>query len=106
MEKDINFFIDLKSSVEQLILISKQTLERRHQICFKLNSQTDNIVLNYYGITHCFTESKLLALSSLLKDINTYIKEHCAHEWEEDWIDLTLDKSKRIEYCKICNLTK
>jgi len=106
MDMDLNFLIDLKSSVEQLILISKQIQDSREHIYSKRNHQTNNIVINYYSITHYFTESKTLTFSSLLKDINTYIKESCQHEWIEDWIDLTLDKSKRIEYCKICNITK
>jgi hypothetical protein len=30
----------------------------------------------------------------------------CKHEWIEDGIDIDPDRSKTIEYCKVCGVTK
>lgn len=38
------------------------------------------------------------------KDINSLINETCIHEIEEDDIDIG-ENSKRIKYCKICEIT-
>jgi Mg2+ and Co2+ transporter CorA len=39
-----------------------------------------------------------------VKDINSLINETCIHEIEEDDIDIG-ENSKRIKYCKICEIT-
>lgn len=38
--------------------------------------------------------------------INTELHKLCNHEWKEDLIDITPDKSKHIIYCRKCELTK
>lgn len=38
--------------------------------------------------------------------INQKLIEFCKHDWHIDSIDIDLDTSKTIEYCKICNCTK
>jgi hypothetical protein len=30
----------------------------------------------------------------------------CCHEFVTDWIDLTLEKTIKIEYCILCGFTK
>jgi len=34
-----------------------------------------------------------------------YIKTHCNHKIVEDYIDLGIDESKKIEYCSVCLTT-
>ena len=64
MDMDLNFLIDLKSSVEQLILISKQIQESREQIYSKRNHQTNNIVINYdNGYIDVFLNGNLVGSS-------------------------------------------
>ena len=38
--------------------------------------------------------------------LNKFINTYCNHCWETDYIDLGVDKSKIIKYCKLCHLTK
>lgn len=33
-------------------------------------------------------------------------KDTCVHDFIEDWIDLDPDRSQRIIYCRICEITK
>jgi len=37
---------------------------------------------------------------------NDNINNFCNHEFEEDMIDITPDRSQKITYCKICEYTK
>ena len=32
--------------------------------------------------------------------------ECCIHDWIEDWIDIDPDRSQRIVYCRICEITQ
>lgn len=32
--------------------------------------------------------------------------ECCIHDWIEDWIDIDPDRSQRIVYCGICEITQ
>lgn len=60
-----------------------------------LNKQ--KIMLNNYDII-----KKINELTNLLE---VFIKENCDHEYEYDDIDISLDKSQKICYCKKCLLT-
>jgi hypothetical protein len=40
------------------------------------------------------------------KKCDDYINDLCCHEFEEDMIDITPEKSMKITYCKICEYTK
>jgi hypothetical protein len=55
------------------------------------------VMLNSYDIIE-----KINELTKLLEE---KIKNICAHEYEYDDIDISLDKSKKICYCKKCLLT-
>ena len=48
----------------------------------------------------------LIKLILLNKIINNKIIDICNHEWIIDLIDIDPDKSKTIEYCTNCGLTK
>jgi hypothetical protein len=51
-------------------------------------------------------ESNLMVnIDNLLKSIDITLKSECRHEYEEDDIDITLDESRHICYCKICLCT-
>jgi hypothetical protein len=47
--------------------------------------------------------SKILIFSEEIEDT---IDSYCCHEYIEDLIDIEYDKSKRIVYCQLCELTK
>ena len=57
-----------------------------------------------------FNQKELSDLSFLLQDFKAYtdfkIDTLCEHEWIEDEIDVSLDKSQKITYCKLCEITK
>ena len=55
------------------------------------------VMLNSYDIVN-----KINELTKLLEIV---IRENCDHEYEYDDIDISLDKSQKICYCKKCMLT-
>ena len=44
-------------------------------------------------------------INELTKLLEICIRENCEHEYEYDDIDISLDKSQKICYCKKCMLT-
>lgn len=38
--------------------------------------------------------------------VECYISANCLHEYIEDYIDISLDSTKRIMYCKHCYYTR
>ena len=57
-----------------------------------------------------FNQKELQELSFLLQDFKGYVDFKldtlCEHEWIDDEIDITPDRSQKIIYCKICQTTK
>ena len=43
--------------------------------------------------------------SSNQKTCNDTSLETCVHDFMEDWIDIDPDRSQRIVYCRICEMT-
>lgn len=54
-------------------------------------------IINNYDI--------LTKVNELTKLLEEKIKKLCEHEYEYDYIDISLDKSQKICYCKRCMLT-
>jgi hypothetical protein len=48
-------------------------------------------------------KSKIIAFAEEIEDT---VDSYCCHEYIEDLIDIEYDKSKRVVYCQICELTK
>jgi hypothetical protein len=48
-------------------------------------------------------KSKIQAFSEEIEDT---VDSYCCHEYIEDLIDIEYDKSKRVVYCQLCELTK
>ena len=48
-------------------------------------------------------KSKVLAFAEEIEDT---VDSYCCHEYIEDLIDIEYDKSIRVTYCQLCELTK
>ena len=68
---------------------------------------------NYLELYNYLNQKKVMLGSyDIIKKINeltqlleVFIREKCEHEYEYDDIDISLDKSQRICYCKKCMFT-
>jgi hypothetical protein len=45
-------------------------------------------------------------LSEIYHKLSHYISDNCIHRYIDDFIDISLDDTKCITYCSICNKTK
>jgi len=72
--------------------------------------ETNNVCLELY--TYLNSKKVMLTGYDIIKKVNeltklleTFIRENCEHDYEYDDIDISLDRSQRICYCKKCMLT-
>ncbi len=42
----------------------------------------------------------------VVPSISCQCNKMCVHDFIEDWIDIDPDRSQRIVYCRICEMTK
>ena len=40
-----------------------------------------------------------------LDEINDILATQCNHDWQTDYVDVDVERSEIIKYCKKCNLT-
>lgn len=40
--------------------------------------------------------------NDIIKRMKEYLYTYCRHQWEEDYIDISLDQSVKIHYCRRC----
>jgi hypothetical protein len=51
-------------------------------------------------------EEQIKCSKEKIEFISMELLKKCVHEWVEDWIDLTVDTSQQIKYCKYCETNK
>ena len=50
-------------------------------------------------------EEQSMEYKQMIQWIQEFLERNCDHELIEDYIDLDLDRSQQIVYCKKCHLT-
>lgn len=43
--------------------------------------------------------------NKIIKEMNSFLLKYCDHIWVYDSIDINLDRSQQIRYCKNCCVT-
>ena len=105
---DINYFLLCRDKYDKIIEGLDNILENIDGIHFLTDRYVPYEIVNTYEIftksinNNIFLEQKLhfqYLKSECLKEIFLL----CKHEFIEDTIDIDLDKSKSISYCKYCH---
>ena len=95
--KNIDYFLFLK---KKYINISSYLTEI-------INSYDELSFYNNDFLLQCNKYKKELSeIKNFINNINYSISQLCQHEFVEDEIDLTPDRSQKIEYCQICEYTR
>jgi|LauGreDrversion4_2_1035121.scaffolds.fasta_scaffold123036_2 hypothetical protein len=68
---------------------------------------TESLSFSRITMTKDVLESHLVSYDRILEDI-AYLKENACknHEWVNDTIDISPEKSENICYCAVCEVTK
>ena len=106
---DVNLLLKMKKFNERYIHFLNELIYALENI----NSDTCDELTYLYAEFNIFEEKSAVLNNKLLYNkffclkqiddlLNKKILNHCNHEFIEDYIDITPDKSEKIVYCKIC----
>lgn len=107
----LEYYLYCKRRYNNIIICLEEIINDHELIFFetsKLDMDVGEIIMEELNlIQHMYSfNTKLKYLKQLKNICDTRIKNLCNHEYEEDMIDITPDRSEKIIYCKICEDTK
>ena len=107
----LEYYLFCRKNYDQILHDLTDIIERYESISVFTKLEEKNLDKNYYDIfcpvdyRNYFIEKRNRIRQN--KNIcENKILELCQHEFEEDVIDITPDRSQKITYCKICEYTK
>jgi hypothetical protein len=106
----IIYYLSLKKSYETIKNNLENIIDTYNEIMYNSSSNKNSTVnpnvnfeinddLNHY-------KKKLNDINFKIKIVNNFLYITCEHNFIEDAIDITLDNSKNITYCSICECNK
>ena len=104
INENINFFIDLKLNVNDLINASNRLIinhEQNEEFINNNNNNNKKLLIEYSNVAKDI-KNKIDKLKTLLEMTTNYIQNNCKHQIEHDYIDISPDKMINISYCTIC----
>lgn len=116
MVEEKNILIHLNNTINDFLLNLYKTKNNLTQVNKNINNLNNNYFIEdkqnvCYQLNNIINEQKLTHLiedfNSLQSIILNKIENCCLHhEWIQDFIDISPDKSQYIYYCKLCGVSK
>jgi hypothetical protein len=95
--KNIDYFLFLKKKYVNILSYLTEIMNSYEEI----SSYNDDYLIQYNKY-----KNEVYEIKYLIANVNNSICETCEHIFVEDEIDITPDKSQKIEYCKICEYSR
>ena len=102
--KKVENFLFLKKRYINILIYLTEILSSYEEL-FNYNNDNDNDNYESIAIQYNKYKREISEVKCLIDDINNEMYKICRHDFVEDDIDITPEKSQRIEYCKICEYT-
>ena len=110
MEK-IEYFLFLKKHYEN-ILLHLNEINNTYEEIISSDKVSDNIsdnvsekCLGYDYTLQKDCQNHISKINLCIQKINTSIWDNCNHNFIDDEIDITPERSKKITYCSLCEYT-
>jgi hypothetical protein len=106
----LEYYIFCKDRYQEIILHLENVIESYDLIIDCTNTE-EKLEMDYYNIfqpehNKSFFINSLNHVKQLKNICDNKINKLCVHEFENDSIDITPDRSENITYCKLCGYTK
>lgn len=106
----LEYYLYCRDKYEELLNKLDEIIEIYHDINeYKIIEDYSDIIPNelYEPEGNIFLyKNKRKQIVNLINMYDRMVKQLCNHEFENDMIDITPDRSENITYCKICGYTK
>ena len=96
----------LQDKVRELVKLDPTLITEYVKLYARVKKYGDPDVILKTGRKPVSPEHKKETYRKYYEKVKQKIVSLCKHEWVSDTIDIDLDRSKTIEYCKICELSK
>ena len=97
----IEYFLFLKKKYINILSYLTEILNEY----FEITNLNENVDTSLFMQNNKY-QDEILEVKYMINIINNKISQICCHDFIEDEIDITPDRSQKIEYCKICEYTK
>jgi hypothetical protein len=103
----ICYHLTIKKNYEKIKCNLENIIDSYKEINYISSSSNNNSSLDF-NVNDDLTnyKKKLENVQLMIKIINNLLYITCKHNFVEDAIDITPDKSKNITYCSICECNK
>ena len=101
----LEYYLFCKKKYENILLQLDDILGELSLIVYETHMNDDNLDLLDHPSISIFIEQKK-AIVKVMNIVTEKIGEMCVHEFENDTIDISLERSLDITYCKHCGFTK
>jgi hypothetical protein len=104
----IDFFLFLKKKNIHILTHLEEIIGIYEDILDNIDDHSDLIKSDLFGNeinTKKEYEKQIVYLKTRIMDINDKIFSMCHHDFLDDTIDITTEKSQKITYCTICEYT-
>ena len=107
----LEYYLYCKRRYDNIIKCLEEIISNHELICLetlKLDSCAGKDIISDLNLIQDIDgfNDKLKHLKHLKQMCDIKIKNLCNHEYEEDFIDISPDRSEKIIYCTICEHTK
>ena len=105
---NVKYFIEMRYNLEDLKRVYERTLNQIDSIkeIKGISSQNYEIINDFKSISKNINYSEINKINLIMDKISNTLYDKCNHEWETDIIDINIERTMQIEYCKICESTK
>lgn len=107
----LDYYLNCRRRYNNIIICLEEIVNNHELIFFetlKLDTELSDIIFDKLNLLQDREnlEDKLKYVKNLKNICEVKIHELCNHEFVNDLIDISPDKSQTITYCKICDYTK
>ena len=105
----LEYYLFVRQKYDEIISNLDYIIEAHEQIEYYISNENDITTIpkelfNYES--DIFFKTKKQKIIKCKQICDAIIKSLCKHEFEDDVIDITPEKSQNICYCKICGYSK
>ena len=94
-------------NIDYFLFLKKQYTNIFNYLTEIINSYEEMLLYRNDFLLQCHKyKTELSEIKHLINNVNYSIYELCEHEFVEDEVELTPERSQKIEYCSICEYTK
>lgn len=101
----MDYYLFCREKYKKILLNTNEVLNRLEILQYQFINENNLQAIEFNNQSKYFFTKLKTDVEDILTKINIKICDLCNHSIVEDFIDISPDKSVRIQYCEICEYT-